>query len=95
MNGAYDTIGRDEKCIFGCCQKALQKTQFATSRPRLEDGIKMNLEEIWREIVDWIHQTQHRDYLRDRVNTVGASECDVSCLMFENIHSSFSFGSTF
>jgi hypothetical protein len=44
---------------------------FSNGRRRiiLEDNIKMNLEEIGYEDVDWIHLAQNRDQWRAVVNT--------------------------
>jgi hypothetical protein len=38
-----------------------EKKSLGRHRHRFEDNIKMNLKEIGRECVDWIHLSQGRD----------------------------------
>jgi len=46
------------------------KKPLGRPRSRWEDNIKMDLEEVGWEGVDWIHLAQDRDQWRDLVNTV-------------------------
>jgi hypothetical protein len=46
------------------------KRPLEIPRRRLEDGIKMDLEEIGWGDVEWIHLAQDRDYWRAVVNAV-------------------------
>jgi hypothetical protein len=46
------------------------KRPLGRPRRRWEDDIKMDLREIWREFVDWIHPAQERDRWQVLVNTV-------------------------
>ena len=39
-------------------------------RPRWEDNIKMNIQEVGREVMDWIELAQDRDRWRAFVNAV-------------------------
>jgi hypothetical protein len=46
------------------------KRPFGRRKSRWKDNIKMDLREIGREDVDWIHLAQDRDQLRAFVYTV-------------------------
>jgi hypothetical protein len=46
------------------------KTPLGRPRRRWEDGIRMDLREIWWGIVDWIQLAQDRDRWRALMNTV-------------------------
>jgi hypothetical protein len=46
------------------------KRAVGRPRPRLEDNIRLDLREIWWEVVDWIHLAQDRDQWRFLVKTV-------------------------
>jgi hypothetical protein len=50
--------------------KWILKRPLGTSSGRCDDNIKMNLKEIGRKGVDWIHLVQDRGHSRDLVNTV-------------------------
>jgi hypothetical protein len=45
------------------------KRPLGRSRRRWEDNIKMDLKEIWFEVVNWIHLAQNRDRWRALVDT--------------------------
>lgn len=57
MGGACSTHGTDEKCIQNLNGKTASKKSF---RRRLEDNIKMKLEEIRFECVQWVRVAQNR-----------------------------------
>ena len=46
------------------------KRPFRRPRPRWEDNIKMDLQEMGCEIMDWIDLAQYRDRWRPLVNAV-------------------------
>jgi hypothetical protein len=46
------------------------KRQYRSPRYRLEDNIRMDLREIGREGVEWIHLAQDRDLWQALVNMV-------------------------
>jgi len=46
------------------------KRSLVRPRRRREDNIRMDLREIWWEVVDWTHPTQDRGRWRAVVNTV-------------------------
>jgi hypothetical protein len=46
------------------------KTPVGRPRRRLEDNIKIDLREVQRGTMDWIHLTQNREQWRAFVNTV-------------------------
>jgi hypothetical protein len=56
MGGTCGTYGRRERCIqdFGGGWHLRERGRFGRSRIRLEDNIKMDLEEVgWRYELDW------------------------------------------
>jgi hypothetical protein len=61
--------GRDEKCVHDFNRRPEFK---GPGRPlgRWEDGIKMGLREIRREVVDWIHVAHNSDERLALVHTV-------------------------
>jgi hypothetical protein len=44
--------------------------QLGKARRRWEDNVRIDLREIWREGVDWMHLAQDRDQWPAPVNTV-------------------------
>ena len=48
--------------------KTLTGTPLGRSRPRWEDNIRMNLEEIGINTRNWVHSAQDRDYWIALVN---------------------------
>jgi hypothetical protein len=46
------------------------KRLLGRPRRRWEDDIRMDLREIWWEVVDWMHLAQDRDQWRILVNAV-------------------------
>jgi len=50
--------------------KSEGKSSLGKSRRRWEDNIKMDLQEVGRPAIDWIHLAQDRDRWRALVNTV-------------------------
>jgi hypothetical protein len=46
------------------------KKQLVRSRSRKKDNVRMNLREIGRESVDWMHLAQDRDQWCAVINTV-------------------------
>jgi hypothetical protein len=57
-------------CSRNLAGKPEKKRPFGRRRHSWEDNIKMNLEEIGWEGVDWIRMVQDRDQWRTVVNTV-------------------------
>jgi hypothetical protein len=56
-----------QKILVGKCEG---KRPLGSPRRRWEDNIKIDLEDIWLEGVDWIHLAQDRDRWWTLVNTV-------------------------
>jgi hypothetical protein len=46
------------------------KRPFGRPRPRWENNIKMDLQEVGREVMDWVDVAQDRDRCRLLVNAV-------------------------
>jgi hypothetical protein len=58
------------KCIQNFSQKPERKRAFARTRSSSEDNIKVELKEIGRGNVGWIHVTQDRNQWRVLVITI-------------------------
>jgi len=50
--------------------KPEEKRPLRRPRRRWEDNIRMDLREIWCEVVDWMNLFQDRDQWRSLMNTV-------------------------
>jgi hypothetical protein len=50
--------------------KPEEKRPLRRPRRRWEDNIRMDLREIWCEVVDWMNLSQDRDQWRSLMNTV-------------------------
>jgi len=61
MRGTCSTHGRDAKLIHNFGRKPEGNRACERFRRRLEDNIRMELREIWSEVVDWNHLVQERD----------------------------------
>jgi len=70
MSEAYNTHGRDEKCIRSFVGKPQGKRSFGKPRRRWEDDIRMYLREIGWEDVGRMHLVQEGNQWRTLVNTV-------------------------
>ena len=57
MGGACGTYGRQERCIQGVAGKHEGRRAFGIRR-RIEDDIKMDLQEMGWRITDWIGLAQ-------------------------------------
>jgi hypothetical protein len=55
MGGASSTHDSDEKSYKTLVRKPEGKKQLVRSRSRKKDNIRMDVREIERESVDWIH----------------------------------------
>jgi len=61
----------ENRCIQGCGGGNLRgKRRFGRPRPRWEDNIKMDLQEVGCADLDWIDLAQDRDRWRALVNAV-------------------------
>jgi hypothetical protein len=52
---------REEKCMQSCGRKAEGRGQLKRPRPIWENNIKIDLNEISLETIDWAHFTRVRD----------------------------------
>jgi hypothetical protein len=66
----YSTHERDENAYNIFVEKPDRKRRLGRCRRRWEDIIRMDLKEIGREDVDWMHLAQDRDQWKAVVNTV-------------------------
>jgi hypothetical protein len=64
------TLRRSEKYIHHLGRRAWGKKRLERPRHIWGDNIKMDLREIWWEIVDWIQLVQNRDRWRAVVNMI-------------------------
>jgi len=70
MGGACSTYG-ERRCVYRVLvRKSEGKTSHGRLRRRWEDNIKMDLQEVGYEGMDWIDLTQDRDRWRALVNAV-------------------------
>jgi len=70
MGGAYSTHGSGEKFVQKRIHWTWRKETLQRYRRRWEDNIKMDLQNMRYEGLDFIHLTQSRDQWRAVVNTV-------------------------
>ena len=63
MGWACGTNGGEEKCIQGFCEEPEGKRPLGRDKYRWKEIIKMNLKEIQRKGMHWIHLAQDRDKL--------------------------------
>jgi len=60
MSGACGSYGREQRCIQGVCRRPEGKTPLGRPlRRKLEDNIKMNLQEFGWGVMDWIDLAQN------------------------------------
>jgi hypothetical protein len=62
--------GQDEKFIQYLCGKSEEKRPIGRPGCRWEDNTGLDIREIGREVVNWMHMTQDRDQRRVIMNTV-------------------------
>jgi hypothetical protein len=67
MCRACSTYGREERVLMG---KPEGKSPFGSTRRRWEDNIKIDLQEIECEGMDWIELAQDRDRWRPLMNAI-------------------------
>ena len=70
MGGTCGTYGGRERCAQGFGAGPEGKKPLGRPRRRLEDNIKMDLEEVGRGCGDWMELAQDRDRWRALVSTV-------------------------
>jgi len=70
MCGACSTHGRDQKHLQFLVVKPETKRPLGRPRCRWQDNIRMELSEVGREGVEWMHLAQDRDQWRAVVNRV-------------------------
>jgi hypothetical protein len=71
MDGARSANGVEEKRIQGFCWgKLRERDHLGRPRPRWEDNIKMDLQELGCGSVDWNELAQDRDRWRALVKAV-------------------------
>jgi hypothetical protein len=78
--------GRYEKCLQYFDWKTWRKELFGRTRHWWEDHVILDLRDIGREVVEYMHLTQDRDQWRDLVITV------LSLLLFLAPQSSLGLG---
>ena len=64
------TYGGEQRCIQCCWLGNLRERPLGRSRRRWEDNIKMDLQEVDFEGMEWIVMAQDRDRWRVPVNVV-------------------------
>ena len=69
MGGACGAHGGGERCTQGSSGETRRKEAIGRPRPRWEDNIKMDLQEVGGG-GDWMELVQDRDRWRALVNTV-------------------------
>jgi len=69
MGGACSKHGRDEICVQNFGPKTWKRLH-GRPKHRWEDSIRMDLREIGREDMGWIHLNQERESWRPLVDTV-------------------------
>jgi hypothetical protein len=70
MGWAFGTNGRDEKYNILAAESEGKRPPLRRPTRRWKDNIRMDLREMMREHVDWIHLPQDRMQWRTLVNTV-------------------------
>jgi hypothetical protein len=70
MGGTCSAYGGEERRIQGFSGEAEGKKLLGRPRRRWEDSIKMDLQEVGCEIMDWIELVQDRDRWRALINAV-------------------------
>ena len=70
MGGACSTYGGEEMRIQGFGEETEGKRSLGRPMRRWEDNIKMDLQEVGCEGMDWIDLAQNRDKWREFVNAV-------------------------
>jgi len=70
MGGACVAYGRGERCVQSLLGKPEGKKSLRRPRRRWEDNIKMDLQEVGCEGMDWIELAQDRDRWWTLVNVV-------------------------
>jgi hypothetical protein len=70
MGGACSAYGGEERLIQGFGGKTEGKRPLGRHRPRWEDNIKMDLQEVGSGGMDWIELAEDWDRWRTLVNVV-------------------------
>jgi hypothetical protein len=70
MDRSCNMYGRGQKCIKNFSGKPEGKKTIWKNRCRWKNNIRMDLREIWWEVVDWIHLAQDRNQWWVLVNMV-------------------------
>jgi len=82
MGGACSMYEGEEMCIQGFCGEPEEKRPLVRARHRWEDNIKMDLQDVGWEGMDWIDLAQDRDRWRALVNAVMNQSGSIKCREF-------------